>query len=89
MNSITPLADRAKPADSSCGSPGCNGRGLSATTITDLDIELLSARLRMAEECMATGDISRARATIRRARAVMPEATSRALSLVVVESTED
>jgi hypothetical protein len=86
---INPLADRVTSAASSNGSPGCNGRGLSASTITDLDIELMAARLRLAYECLHTGEIEKAKAVIRRMRAVMPEATTSALSLVVLESTED
>jgi hypothetical protein len=85
---INPLADRAMSA-SSCGSPGCNGRGLSATTITDLDIELMAARLRLADECLHMGEFEKAKAVISRMRAVLPEATVSALSLVVLESTED
>ena len=89
MTTITPLADRAPSADSSCGSPGCNGRGLSATEMTDPVLDAIAARVRLAHECLHTGEVERAKAILKRLRGVLPEPSVKAMACVCVESVED
>ena len=88
MTTITPLAGRAKPAASSRGSPGCNGRGLSATEMTDPVLDAIAARVRLAHECLHTGEIDEAKKVLKQLRAVLPEPSVKAMACACVQAAE-
>ena len=85
---ITPLAGRAKPAASSRGSLGCNARGLSATEMTDPVLDAIAARVRLAHECLYTGEVEQAKDILKRLRGVLPEPSVKAMACACVEAAE-
>lgn len=62
---------------------------LNATTITDDDLELMAARVRLAYESINIGQIRDARDILKKIRQQLPEPGPKALGRVVVEVARD